>query len=68
MEKVKKPWSKLTFYAMDFGHRITYVTPKLGIFICLCPHNRLLKAHTKLLEPHNRHWRHDPVDLDIMLN
>ena len=26
MEKMEKPLSKLTFYAMDFSHRITFVT------------------------------------------
>ena len=35
MEKMDKPWSKLAYYAiyaMDFGHRITSVTPKLDAY------------------------------------
>ena len=55
MEKMEKPLSKLTFYAiyaMDFGHRITSVTPKLDILTCLFTHTRLLKAHTKHTEAH----------------
>ena len=55
MEKMKKPLSKLTFYAMDLGHRITSVTPKLDILTCLFTHTRLLKAHTKLLKAIKAH-------------
>ena len=36
MEKMEKPLSKLTFYAiyvMDFCHRITYVKPELDILL-----------------------------------
>ena len=54
MEKMEKPLSKFKFYAMDFGHQITYVTPKLDILTCLFTHTRLLKAHIKLLAAHTR--------------
>ena len=50
MEKMEKHLSKLTFYAMNFGHRIIYVIPKLDIIKCLFMHARLLKAHYKLRE------------------
>ena len=46
--------SKFTFYAMDFGHRITCVTSKLDILTCLFAHTRLVKAHTRLLKAHTK--------------
>ena len=54
MKKMKKPLCNSPFYAMKFGHRITYVV--CGTF--LGPFNilftKLLEAHTKLLETHTR--------------
>ena len=49
-----KPKKFYIISAMDFGHRITYVTPKLYMITCLFMHTRLLKAHTKLLETQSR--------------
>ena len=57
MEKMEKHLSKLklyTIHAMDFGHRITSVTPKLDLLTCLFTHTRLLRAHSKLREAHIR--------------
>ena len=52
MVKIEKPLSILTFYAIyaiDFGHKITYLTPKLDILSCLFTHTRRKPSYQKLI-------------------